>query len=411
MIFFIYISPTNVIIEAKSKKKMYENLKNFLIFISNLNNIPRPYPFVNMPAQSNFLLVLLNIVNIFYVKILKQIKFLSAHGSSYLNYKQITIKVNYFVFFILYIVSFFLSIFFICCHVINIIYEIYAFILDPFNWILNHYYSFIIVGILAVFSSKSYIYFLSVYNVYINYGFKYVCEAIYLHLLYHLYLYVKPFISLYTSLLMLYFFVSYLFLLPLLLLTLVFVLYISVLTVFYILIIDKQIINKHPVLCLILLIFCCFLIGLCLVMLIKVSFVIVRDLKNYLLNMNTGNTNNPQSFPHPSSSTGGGIGGGGGGRGGAGGGAGGEAVRGNISDDEEEEKIRQKEIAADLKEVENALKLDASLPEKHRSDNSHLKNIQREYPSYFDEESGNIDDPIEGLKQIQSYLQEERTKK
>jgi hypothetical protein len=143
-------------------------------------------------------------------------------------------------------------------------------------------------------------------------------------------------------------------------------------------------------------------------MFIKLFFIIIKDIKNYLLNMNTGNPNNPQSFPHPSSSTGGGVGGGGG-RGGTGG-AGGEAAGGNISNDEEE-KRRQREIAADLKEVGNAFKLHKSLPESKRSENSHLINIQREYPSFFDEESGNQDDPIEGLKEVYNYLQYERKNK
>lgn len=59
-----------------------------------------------------------------------------------------------------------------------------------------------------------------------------------------------------------------------------------------------------------------------------------------------------------------------------------------------------------LKNIRSAKKLDKKLPEAVRDTNRHIIDIKDEYPSYFDEESGNT--VQEGLNQVKSYLMDER---
>ena len=59
-----------------------------------------------------------------------------------------------------------------------------------------------------------------------------------------------------------------------------------------------------------------------------------------------------------------------------------------------------------LKQVENAIVLDKQLPENHKSNNSHLKPIQEEFTSFFDQDSGN--NIQQGLKEVKDYLNQEK---
>jgi hypothetical protein len=99
---------------------------------------------------------------------------------------------------------------------------------------------------------------------------------------------------------------------PLLLLTSLLVCNFSVLTLIYINFIDKEFKNKNPVLYHLLVITCFILIAFCLLLSIYLTIIIVKEIKSYLLNMNTsGNSsNNPQKSSNPSGSTGSGGGGG-----------------------------------------------------------------------------------------------------
>lgn len=64
------------------------------------------------------------------------------------------------------------------------------------------------------------------------------------------------------------------------------------------------------------------------------------------------------------------------------------------------------DIKNTLKQVENAIILDKQLPENHKSNNSHLKPIQEEFSSFFDEDSGN--NIQQGLKEVKDYLNQEK---
>lgn len=75
---------------------------------------------------------------------------------------------------------------------------------------------------------------------------------------------------------------------------------------------------------------------------------------------------------------------------------------------EDEPALTKNEIETFIKETENAIRLDDKLPESQKFKNSHLKKIQVAFPSFFDEESGNSNNPTQGLAQVIDYLQEER---
>lgn len=58
-----------------------------------------------------------------------------------------------------------------------------------------------------------------------------------------------------------------------------------------------------------------------------------------------------------------------------------------------------------LKQVKKAIVLDKRLPESQKPFNSHLKDVQEEFSSYFDEESGN--NTQKGLSEVELMLKEE----
>ena len=97
---------------------------------------------------------------------------------------------------------------------------------------------------------------------------------------------------------------------PLYLLTYLSVCYISVLTLIYFIFIDKSFKDKHPILFTLLVITCIILIFICSFMIVKFTSIIIKDIKSYLLNMNTSgdSSNNPQGSYNPSGSTGSGGG-------------------------------------------------------------------------------------------------------
>lgn len=58
-----------------------------------------------------------------------------------------------------------------------------------------------------------------------------------------------------------------------------------------------------------------------------------------------------------------------------------------------------------LEQVKKAIGLDKRLPESQKPFNSHLKDVQEEFSSYFDEESGN--NTQQGLSEVELMLKEE----
>lgn len=72
---------------------------------------------------------------------------------------------------------------------------------------------------------------------------------------------------------------------------------------------------------------------------------------------------------------------------------------------QDETPIDKDDLKKTLQEIEKAIKLDTMLPESQKSQNSHLKSIEKEYSTFFDEESGN--DTKEGLRQVKDYIKEE----
>lgn len=62
-------------------------------------------------------------------------------------------------------------------------------------------------------------------------------------------------------------------------------------------------------------------------------------------------------------------------------------------------------IKNELKEVYDAIKLDKLLPVDKKQKNRHLSDIKENYPSFFDEDSGNTDK--EGLQQVREFLSDE----
>lgn len=57
--------------------------------------------------------------------------------------------------------------------------------------------------------------------------------------------------------------------------------------------------------------------------------------------------------------------------------------------------------------IKSAIKLDEQLPEPAKKDNSYVKELEKEYPSFFDEDSGNS--TKEGLKDIEEYIYGEKS--
>lgn len=62
-----------------------------------------------------------------------------------------------------------------------------------------------------------------------------------------------------------------------------------------------------------------------------------------------------------------------------------------------------KDLDLTLNEVKSAEKLDKRLPDAAKSSNRHLKEIQEEFPSFFDEDSGNTSTK-ESLTDVKEYI-------
>lgn len=76
-------------------------------------------------------------------------------------------------------------------------------------------------------------------------------------------------------------------------------------------------------------------------------------------------------------------------------------------DDDDEDDIDGilKDLKNSLQEVKKGIKVDRLLPESQKPHNAHLKVLQEEYSSYFDEESQTTVE--QGLKDLEVYLQDE----
>ena len=59
-----------------------------------------------------------------------------------------------------------------------------------------------------------------------------------------------------------------------------------------------------------------------------------------------------------------------------------------------------------LNVIKSAIKLDEQLPERAKKANRYVKELEKEYPSFFDEDSGNS--TKEGLKDIEEYISGEK---
>lgn len=275
-------------------------------------------------------------------------------------------------------------------------------------------------------------------------GFEYACEAVFWQQVCNIYIYKKEILSLFICLLMLFYQNSW-FLKPLLLLTYLFVCYISGLILIYFFFIDKRFKNKHPILFTLLVITCLLVIAFSLFNSVRFTSHIIKDIKSYLLNMNTSgdSSNNPQDPFNPSGSTGS--------SGGSNqpGGDGNTNIPASETQEErrrrlkrirekryrdnqseqfkEQERIRfrifyarnkerimknkalNKEINSlknDLKEVEDAI-FQNIISENPSTEITHLKHLQKHYSTFFDEESGNKDNSFEGFRQLDWYLRED----
>ena len=58
----------------------------------------------------------------------------------------------------------------------------------------------------------------------------------------------------------------------------------------------------------------------------------------------------------------------------------------------------------DLERLQKAISLDKQLPESKKSQNSHLKDIKKQYSSFFDEDSGTS--LQESFEDLEDYLKQ-----
>ena len=68
----------------------------------------------------------------------------------------------------------------------------------------------------------------------------------------------------------------------------------------------------------------------------------------------------------------------------------------------------EKELAGygeDLKDIERSLQLDKKLPDSQKEFNAEAKQLKKDYPSFFDEDSENT--TKEGLEELKQYLEGE----
>ncbi len=73
----------------------------------------------------------------------------------------------------------------------------------------------------------------------------------------------------------------------------------------------------------------------------------------------------------------------------------------------EETKKNLDSLQADLDTVNKAKELDRNLPVEEKSANKYLDQLYQDYESFFDSDSGNENNPTQGLKELEEYLIEE----
>lgn len=79
----------------------------------------------------------------------------------------------------------------------------------------------------------------------------------------------------------------------------------------------------------------------------------------------------------------------------------------NSSNKDKKEKLEKEltDYVQDLNDIEKALYLDKKLPESQKEFNAEARNLKKDYPTFFDEDSENT--TKEGLEQLMEYLKEE----
>ena len=203
-------------------------------------------------------------------------------------YKGFSIKVNPITFYILYNASLSFAIISIYLHLSSIVYEINLFIQDPFLWLNNHFISMIITATLALLFHKIRLHFYSFYLNLIQLNFEDACKFVKRQIV----LDIKDFLYLFIFFLSCVYLIDFWFVLPLYLLTLVFVCYICVLIIFYLVFIDIEFKIKHPVLSLVLFFICIIILVICLLLLHKYYYIMLANIKSYLLKMDSGEGDN-----------------------------------------------------------------------------------------------------------------------
>ena len=126
----------------------------------------------------------------------------------------------------------------------------------------------------------------------INSSFKVACLAFYFKTLVNFNLYIQRLLSLYSPLLILFFFVNSLFLYPLICLTLFILCLVLLLTIIYFLFEEKSDTDKNPVLSWVIIILSVLFL-FCLFLFVIFSSIIYDDIISYILNNNSHNSNNP----------------------------------------------------------------------------------------------------------------------
>ena len=251
---------------------------------STFMSIPLQSSLVGNIAVPRYLIVIFN--EIFQ----KFLDFFNLYGSK--------VKPNYSPF--LYIVLYFFSFIFLFLYIVTIIEQVNLFFLDPIAWLYSHFYPIIYSGFIYILASKLIDWFKPFFIIIINSSFKVACKVFYVKTMVNFNLYIQRLLSLYSSLLILFFFVNSWFLYPLICLTLFVLCWALLLTIIYFLFEDKSKLGKNSGLSRVIVIIFGVLFVICLTFFVIFSSVMLKDIICFILKATGHSTKNSGSEPSQS---------------------------------------------------------------------------------------------------------------